>query len=262
MLLKPLNAPQQETKVLPILTALGALGRVRVRRGDPGARETLERIIAMGKANELQHVWSPISGLAEYHWLRNDQEAMVAVLSDAYDRALETDSIWARGEIGFWMWRAGAIERPPERAAEPFALQISGDWQGAADLWSQIGCPYEVALALVDGDVESKLEGLSVFDSMGAKPMSDRIRAELRASGVDSIPRRPSRATRDNFAGLTNRQIEVLELISQGRSNAEVADELFISKKTVEHHVSAIFAKLGVDSRAKAIAHAVNQGLG
>jgi len=84
--------------------------------------------------------------------------------------------------------------------------------------------------------------------------MADRVRSRLREIGVESIPRGPLRSTRENPAGLTNRQVEVLELMADGLANAEIAEKLFISKKTVEHHVSAIYTKLGVDSRTKATA--------
>ena len=239
---------------IAMATALGALARVRVRRGDPGGSELLQEVLKAEREHELQHVWSPISGLAEHHWLEGRLEEMKAVLADGYHRALDTDSEWARGELGYWMWKAGAIESPPEGAAEPFALQMSGKWQEAADLWREIGTPYEVGLCLSEGDAEAMKKALEVFDTLGARPMADKVRGRLREMGADSIPRGPSRATRENPAGLTNRQVEVLELISDGLSNTEIADRLFISKKTVEHHVSAIYSKLGVDTRTKAAA--------
>ncbi len=238
-----------------VLTAKGVLGRVRVRRGDPGGKEFLEATLEDSEGHHLQHRWSPASGLAEYHWLRGDNDSMVEGLQSMFDAALVADSPWARGELGYWMWKAGAIAKPPADAAAPFAHQILGNWQQAADAWSEIGCPYEVALALYEGgEVTSMLEALKIFDSLGAKPMSDRTRAELRNSGMESVPRGPSLSTRQNLAGLTNRQMEVLSLIGRGFTNSEIGKELFISKKTVEHHVSAILTKLGAGSREEAAA--------
>lgn len=247
---------------IAMVTALGAKGRVLVRRGQPEGRPLLEEVVELGTRHEIQHVWSPICGLAEYHWMRGDHDVMTSVLEDAYERALGTDSEWARGEVGFWMWRAGAIEGPPENAAEPFALQMSGKPAEAAEAWRRLGCPYEIGLALLDGTADDVLESLGIFDTLGARPAGSMARARLRELGVDRIPRGPTEETRANPAGLTGRQLEVLEMMGAGLSNAEIARELFISKKTVEHHVSAIYSKLGVDTRARAIAEASNLGIG
>lgn len=241
---------------IAVVTAKGALGRVRVRLGDPDARAILEEVLSLGKGHELQHVWSPMCGLAEYHWLNGSQEKMVPILEEAYRQALETDSQWAQGEIGYWMWKAGQISGPPDNAATPFALQMSGEWEKAAQAWEEIGCPYEMALALSEGDEGAMLQSLGIFDSLGAKPAGNLVRSRLRDLGADSIPRGPTKETASNPAGLTNRQLEVLELVTDGLSNGEIAEKLFVSKKTVEHHVAAIYSKLGVDSRAKAIAQA------
>jgi DNA-binding CsgD family transcriptional regulator len=158
------------------------------------------------------------------------------------------------------MWRAGAIDRPPERAAEPYALQISGDWRAAAEAWRRIGCPYEVAMALADGPEPAKLEALEILDGLGARPLADLIRRDLRDMGIGSVPRGPSKGTRANPAGLTPRQLEVLRLVAEGLSNEQIAVELYLSKKTVEHHISAIYSKLGVASRTRAITAAAEVG--
>jgi DNA-binding CsgD family transcriptional regulator/tetratricopeptide (TPR) repeat protein len=242
------------------ITAMSALGRLRVRRGDPGGFALLEKMTELARDHELQHGWNAICGRAEYHWLAGNPEAGLDELTPAYERALETDSPWARGEIGFWMWRTGAIDAPPDGAAEPFALQMSGEWNAAADTWAEIGCPYEQALALADGPEAAKLEALDILDQLDARPIADRVRQQLRSAGARSIPRGPTRQTVSNPARLTSRQLEVLRLIADGSTNEQIADELFISKKTVEHHVSAIYAKLGVDSRTKAVNAALEVG--
>lgn len=247
-------------KGIAILTAMSALGRVRTRRGDPGAHQLLDEMVALARSHELQHGWNAICGRAEYYWLKGEPEPALDGLASAFERALETDSEWARGEIGFWMWRVGAIDGPPDGAAEPYALQMEGDWEAAAGDWENIGCPYEVAMALADGPEQAKLEALEILDQLGGRPLADRLRSELREQGVESIPRGPTRQTLSNPAGLTTRQLEVLRLIADGSSNGEIADRLYISKKTVEHHVSAIYTKLGVDSRRDAIRSAVELG--
>jgi DNA-binding CsgD family transcriptional regulator len=238
------------------VTALGALGRVRVRRGDPGAQKALEEALRIGEGCEMQHLWSPYCGLAELAWLEGRVDEIPEILDWVWGQALAADSRWARGEVGFWMWRAGAIERPPDLAAEPYALHMNGMWKEAADTWHEIGCPYEEGLALAEGDEEGMLEAITIFDSLLARPAAGMIRIRLRKSGVEHIPQGPRLETRSNPAGLTNRQVEVLGLMVEGLRNGEIADRLYISKKTTEHHVSAVLAKLGAPTRAKAIARA------
>lgn len=255
-----MSGPPGRSYISPV-TALGALGRVRVRRGDPGASQALDEALSIGVNCEMQHVWSPFCGLAELAWLEGRSGEIPQILGDIYQRAMATDSQWARGEVGFWLWKAGAIEEPPERSAAPFRLQMEGDWAAAADAWRAIGCPYEVALALADGDEESILEAVSIFDSLGARPGGQWLRSRLRELGASSIPRTPTERTLSNPAGLTKRQLEVLDLMTAGLSNGEIAGRLFISRKTVEHHAAAIYEKLGVSTRAKAIVQAAEAGL-
>ena len=248
-------------KGIAILTGLSTLGRVRTRRGDPGASALLDEMVALSHSHELQHGWNAICGRAELYWLRGEAEKGLDLLRPAYEEALNTDSQWARGEIGFWMWRVGAIDGPPEGAAEPFALQMAGDWSAAAQAWRDIGCPYEEAIALADGPEVAKLEALDTLDRLDARPMADRVRHQLRDLGVESIPRGPTKETLSNPAGLTSRQLEVLRLIAGGSNNEQISDELYISKKTVEHHVSAIYSKLGVSSRLEAMRTAAEVGV-
>ena len=160
------------------------------------------------------------------------------------------------GELGYWMWKAGQIDAPSPQAAAPFAAQMNGQPDRAAGLWNRIGCPYEEALARSEGPGDVAIHALHLLDSLGAEPLAGRVRAELRAAGV-GVPRGPSSTTQAHPRGLTGRQAEVLDLIVEGCSNGEIAARLYVSKKTVEHHVSAIFAKLGVERRTQAIAAAL-----
>ncbi len=121
--------------------------------------------------------------------------------------------------------------------------------------------PYERAVFLGHGDEQAVLEAVSILDALGAKPVAARFRTRLREMGVRRIPRGPAPATRSHPAGLTARQAEVLELLAEGLSNPEIADRLFISPRTVDHHVSAILTKLGVSSRAGAVESARRHGV-
>jgi DNA-binding CsgD family transcriptional regulator len=171
------------------------------------------------------------------------------------------DDPWLQGEFAFWMWRGGAAIEMQEKIAAPYALQITGDWRAAAEAWKEVGCPYEQAMALVEGDKSAQLIALEVFERLGAGPAAERLRQTLRATGVRGIPRGPRPSTKENPVGLTSRQMEVLALMTDGLANAEIADRLFISPKTVDHHVSAILAKLEARTRAEAVAVALQSNL-
>lgn len=244
------------------ITASTARGRVGVRQGQPIGIRVLEEVSDRASRAELQHRWPAIAGVAEYRWLIGAHDRIEELVSAPYREALATDSSWARGELGFWMWRVGLIDASPANAALPYALQMNGDWREAADIWREIGCPYEVAMALADGNESALLESLEILDDLEAGPLASLVRKRLRERGAEHIPRGPRPATKADKAGLTPRQREVLSLMGEGLTNAEIADRLYLTKKTVEHHVSAILNKVGADTRAKAIAAVKDGGTG
>ena len=245
------------------IPALVVLGWVRVRRGDPGSAAVLDEARALALSmGELRRIAPVAAARAEAAWLQGKQERCLAEARVGYDLALvhEADP-WTLGELSVWMWRAGGLSSTPRPIAEPFARQIAGDWQGAAKLWAEIGCPYELALALTDGDAPAKLSALTLFERLGAQPVAALVRQRMQQQGMRGIPRGPRPSTRTNQAGLTTRQREVLLLMAEGLSNAEIANRLSTSLKTVDHHVSAVLAKLEVHSRAQAISTAYQLGI-
>lgn len=82
----------------------------------------------------------------------------------------------------------------------------------------------------------------------------------MRASGM-TVPRGPANLTRANPAGLTGRQLEVLVLLAEGLSNAQIARRLCISPRTTEHHVSSVLTKLAVTTRSEAARQAAELGV-
>jgi DNA-binding NarL/FixJ family response regulator len=144
--------------------------------------------------------------------------------------------------------------------AEPYRQQLNGHWEKAAQLWTDLDCPYEAALVRLDAAEEGALrEALSTFTEIGASAVARLTRQRLRALGARSIPAGPRSATRGDPLGLTRR--EVLAEICAGQTNAAIATKLFISAKTVDHHVSAVLAKLGAPNRNAAAARAAKLGL-
>ncbi len=238
--------------LLRILT-LVVLGLVRARRGDPDHWPLLDEALALAEqGNELQHFEPVASARAEAAWLEGKYEATAQATRTAFDLALRCRASWVIGELAYWRWRAGVQEEIPSGAAEPYALQIAGHWSRAAESWARMGCPYEAAGALMDGDEAAMRQAHAEFERLGARPAAAIVARRLRELGVRDIPRGPRPATRAHPANLTEREIEVLSLIAEGFRNAEIARRLSVSTKTVDHHVSSVLAKLGVRSRTEA----------
>jgi DNA-binding NarL/FixJ family response regulator len=94
------------------------------------------------------------------------------------------------------------------------------------------------------------LEG---FETLGATWGAAMVTRRLREFGFNRYLRGPRSTTRAHPAGLTQREQEILQLIAEGDSNGEIATKLYVSRKTVEHHVSSILTKLGVSRRSHAV---------
>jgi DNA-binding NarL/FixJ family response regulator len=116
-------------------------------------------------------------------------------------------------------------------------------------------------MALANGDEAAQRTALEIFVQLGAAPAAEIVRQKLRALGVRGVPRGPRPATKQNPAGLTARQLEVLVLMAEGLQNAEIASRLSTSTKTVDHHVSAVLAKLDARSRGEAVILATQLGM-
>ena len=144
----------------------------------------------------------------------------------------------------------------------PFALQMAGKSAEAAACWRALGCPYEAAWALADrGDESSLREAHAALTRLGAAPAATLVTRRLQELGARGIPRGPRPTTRANPAFLTPRELEVLVLMGEGMANAEIADRLYLSPRTVAHHVSSILVKLGVHSRAEAVRESARLGI-
>lgn len=245
------------------IPALCVLALVRARRGDQDFWPLLDEALALGEpTGQFQHIAPVAAARAEAAWLEGKSEAIDAATLAMFERALETRDPWTLGELAYWRWRAGCLHEPLPGAAEPYALQIAGEWQRAADLWTEIGCPYETAFALADSHEEETLRrALEIFERLGARPMVGVVARRLREMGIRGIPRGPRPSTRAHPAGLTPREMEIASLIVQGLSNLEIAKRSYVSVKTVDHHVSSILSKLGMRSRVDVAREAMRLGL-
>jgi ATP/maltotriose-dependent transcriptional regulator MalT len=226
------------------------LGLLAARREAPSANPHLDEAwrIAL-RLDVTDKLAAAAAGLAEQAWItrrpdpRLDGPLVPGLVAWSAGRA---DTA---GSLGRWSHRlaAAGLQQPgPDLPPVPVAD----------------GQPYERALALWDtGTADDLLAALPLLDELGARAVATLVRARLREQGVQAVPRGPSVVTRTNPAGLTARQLDVLALLVDGLSNADIATRLVISRKTADHHVSAILAKLAVRSRGEAVAAARRLGV-
>jgi DNA-binding CsgD family transcriptional regulator len=163
--------------------------------------------------------------------------------------------------VAAWAAVAGIDVDYDEPKSVPYSAMRRRDWVGAAEAFGQIGWVYDRALVLsLLEDAGALAEALEIARRLGAEPLTRRLTARMRKLGL-RVPTGPRETTRTNPAGLTARQLEVLALLVEGLTNADIAERLVVSPKTAEHHVAAVLMKLGVSSRRHAAQRASELGL-
>ena len=243
--------------------SLLVLGVLHARRGDADPWPALDEAlgIAVG-ADELERLGPVAAARAEAHWLAGDATGVAGATGDALARAERSDHRWLIGELVLWRHRAGLPHDDGERLPPPHRAELAGEHRAAADFWAARGCRYDAALALGGGEAEDDLrESLRRLQALGARPAAAIVARRLRERGARGVRLGPRAATRANPADLTARQLDVLALLTRGDRNADIAAKLFLSEKTVAHHVSAILRKLDVRTRGQAAAEAARLGI-
>jgi DNA-binding CsgD family transcriptional regulator/tetratricopeptide (TPR) repeat protein len=241
--------------------ALTVLGRVGVRRGQPEAAALLGLAWDLAtQIDEMQRIGPVAAACAEEAWLHGDQDRAREIAMPVYQEARRLGDLVHEAELGYLLAKSG---QPVEVSGDhSYALQAAGRWREAAQAWQAAGCPYERAAALADSpEPEHLLAALEIADDLGARPLAAQVRARLRALGVTRIPRGPVGETRANPAGLTARQVDVLRLLGQGYTNAQIARQLVVSVRTVDSHVAAVLDKLGAPDRRHAAERAAELGV-
>jgi DNA-binding CsgD family transcriptional regulator len=243
------------------------LARIRARRGDPDYWPLLDEALRLTKLPAVRHLTAPVAAArAEAAWLEGRLADLVTEAAQARRPVAGLDPLAAL-EARCWRWRAGAADDgsyddgcddPPE----PYRMLLSGDRDGAARWWHEKGSPYEAALAASgSGDVPALRAATETLRGLGARAAAAILVRELRALGERGVPRESRMAVAGQPVTLTQREGEVLQLLAAGMRNAAIAAHLFVSPRTVDHHVSALLAKLHARTRSEAVATAIRLGL-
>jgi DNA-binding CsgD family transcriptional regulator/tetratricopeptide (TPR) repeat protein len=248
---------------VPRILALTITGRIRARRGDPEVWPPLDEARSLARRGEELQAAAPVAtARAEASWLEGRPGAVAAETGRALELALERGERWWSGELAVWRRRCGVADKIEAEVAEPHAAELAGQHERAAELWSGLGCPYDAAMALAGGESEDGLRRAHArLQELEAARPAAIVARRLRERGATGLPRGPRAMTKSNPGGLTTREVEVLELVAEGLRNGQIAERLFLSERTVGHHVSAILRKLGVGTRGEASAEALRLGV-
>ena len=240
-------ARRDKTTPMAILEPLTVLGSLASRTGGAEAAPLLEEAWAMAEPTAESQKIAPITAARSIHaWVTGEDATAAETAAEAWPLVVVADCPWSRGSVATWLPDDVEVS---VRLSPPYALQREGRWAEAAAWWADAGCPFDHGLALArSGDAELITEAVRIFDRLGAGAAAARARAALRAIGA-SVPR--ATRSRSHPAGLTAREEEVFALAAEGLSDAAIADKLVISRRTAEHHVASVLAKLGVSGRGE-----------
>ena len=238
--------------------ALVVVGSIRTRRGESDAYPLLNEAKTKAmQTMELQRIVPALSALLEYEWIKGARCIEEEVIDNTISMMNQMGNLYENSEFAFWLKKARNQELPLQEVYEGYRLDNLKNVHRAATNWQNAGCPYEEGLALFEGDEDDKRKAISIIHKLGALAVYEKLKFEMRSSGIKSIPRGLRKSTQENPALLTDRELEVLQLLNEGMQNKEIAARLFISAKTVDHHISAILFKLEVNSRTKAVQEAI-----
>ncbi len=252
---------ETQASIVKIL-ALTVLGTIRMRAGEADALPLLlEAKTKAFESMELQRMLPALTALLEYEWITGQPVLEKAAIEYAIGLISQGGTMRESSEFDFWLWKVRGQQVPLHAADERYRTDHPAITLETAAGWGRLGCPYEQALFLFEGDDDAKRQAIAIVHRLGAGAVYEKMKLGMRSEGIRSIPRGSRKTTRDNPALLTERELGVLELLKEGLQNKEIGSRLYISAKTVDHHISAILFKLDVDSRTKAVREAIRRGI-
>jgi DNA-binding CsgD family transcriptional regulator len=239
------------------INALIVAATIKIRKGDTNALSLLlEAKTKAFETMELQRIIPSLIALLEYEWLtgeiiieKNDLDCATGMIDKSIYNV-------GKNEFAFWLLKVRKQHLILSETYEGYEVSSIAKAQKAAVHWKKLGCPYAQAHALFEGSEDDKRKAIIIVHELGANAVYEKMKLEMRTSGIKSIPRGIRKTTQSNSAFLTGRELDVLQLLKEGMQNKEIGAKLFISAKTVDHHISSILFKLDVNSRVKAVTEA------
>lgn len=245
------------TKITPLIIA----GRLKMRKGEDALELLMEAKDLSFKTMELQRILPSLVGLLEYEWL-SSQPVIEKNEFETTNLLLQRGGIeQEKKEFDYWMRKSGRNASSMEPAGEAYDCSSVAKALKASDFWEKSGCPFEQALFLFEAGDEDKRKAMAMMQDLGATTVHEKFKQEMRNLGIRNIPRGLRSSTRSNAAFLTGREMDVLQLLKEDLQNKEIAAQLYISAKTVDHHISSILFKLEATTRSKAVSSALRRGI-
>ncbi|MEJ3405849.1 AAA family ATPase [Rathayibacter sp. YIM 133350] len=243
------------------IPAAASVARIEARRGLDASDHLTIALSLAERTGELQRIAPAACAAAEIAWLAGRDGDIGSLTDEAWASALRHDDPWAVGELAWWRTIGGDSTVQADGCAKPFALMVGGSWKQAAEAWDAVGAPLWAAYACAfDADVEVAQSAVRALEALGATAAVEAMLRTRRDRGLP-LPRRPRGASRTNPAQLTARELDVLGLLAEGLSTADIADRLVLSPRTVEHHIAAVLRKLDAPTRGRAVAAARRTGV-
>jgi DNA-binding CsgD family transcriptional regulator len=240
------------------INALTVTATIMMRKGEAGVLPLLQEAVARALETKApQRVIPSVIAWLEYEWLTGKISIEKEILDHAKAMAEQSFHHLQNDEFIFWLAKARKSRLPGEVVHHGYNTGSQAKTLQAAAFWEHAGCRYQQALVLYDGSIDDKKEALNMLRDLGADAVYEKMKQEMKTAGIKNIPRGIRRATRSNAAFLTERELDVLQLLKEGMQNKEIATSLFISPKTVDNHLTSILFKLDVNSRTKAIGAAM-----
>ena len=244
------------------ITALVVVATIKMRRGEKDVLDQLMDAKAMAlESMESQRILPILSPILEYEWITGSIVLDDKILDAIKTKVVGSETVYGNDEFVFWLKKARKQTLSLKHTHDGYEANGATSPLKAAAFWQKAGSPYQQAIALFEGNEESKRQAIAIVQQLGASAVYERMKFEMRRSGIKNIPRGIRKTTQSNPEFLTDRELEVLTLLREGLHNKEIAARLFISAKTVDHHISAILYKLEVNSRTKAVHEAEKLGI-